>query len=174
MHGLRWYAVHTRSNFERRISDELSHAQIEHCYPAVENIVQWKDRKKKISRALFPGYLFIRVQDEPAVRRKITIMPGVVRIVGNTGSIEPIPDAELENIRLVLASAKQCEAHPLLRSGQSVRVVRGPLKGIEGLLTKVKNQTRIAISVLLLAKSVTAEVDVSDIEPLNGTNGFLY
>jgi hypothetical protein len=47
-----------------------------------------------------------------------------------------------------------------------VRVIRGSLQGIEGILVRKKNQFRLVLSVEMLAKSVAVEIDASDVEPV--------
>jgi transcription antitermination factor NusG len=162
-----WYAVHTRSNFEVRVADQLSAKNIENYLPAYEEMHQWQDRKRKVLVPLFPGYVFVRVGHTQA-RLPLLQTSGVVRIVGQGGKAEPVSDHEVEAIRNVLKSNTRCFAHPFLREGAWVRVKRGPLKGVEGFLVRLKKQSRLVISVNVLSKSVATEVDSSDVELVRG------
>jgi transcriptional antiterminator NusG len=164
-----WYAVHTRSNFEARVADQLSAKDIENYLPAYEEIHQWKDRKRKIQVPLFPGYMFVRIGERTHARLQLLQTSGVVRIVGQGGKNEPVSDREVEATRTVLESNIRCFAHPFLREGAWVRVTRGPLKGVEGYLVRLKSQSRLVISVNVLSQSVAAEVDSCDVEPVRGT-----
>lgn len=163
-----WYAVHVRSNFERRVSIDLATKGVECYVPAVKETHTWTDRKKAIEVPLFPGYVFTRLYDTPALRHKVLRSPGAVRILGFGGSIEPVPDAEIEAIQRLIQANVPLLAHPLLREGAMVRIWRGPLKDLEGLLVRIKSQTRLVLSVELLSRSVSTEVDSSDVEPLQG------
>jgi transcription antitermination factor NusG len=163
-----WYAVHTRSHFERQVVTEVTGNGL-HCYlPSYEEEHQWKDRKKKVSLPLFPGYLFVRLRDLPTERMTVLKARGVVQIVGSGGRIEPVTEEEVEAVRRVLDSRLACHGHPFLRTGMRVRVKRGILRGLEGLLIRVKNQARLVISVNLIAQSVAAEIDITDVEPATG------
>jgi transcription antitermination factor NusG len=159
-----WYAVHTRSNFEVRVADQLSAKNIENYLPAYEEMHQWQDRKRKVLVPLFPGYVFVRVGQHTQTRLPLLQTSGVVRIVGQGGKDEPVADQEVEAIRSVLKSNTRCFAHPFLREGAWVRVKRGPLTGVEGFLVRLKKQSRLVISVNVLAQSVAIEVDCSDVE----------
>ncbi|HTP88156.1 MAG TPA: UpxY family transcription antiterminator [Bryobacteraceae bacterium] len=161
-----WYAVHTRSNFDKRVANDLAMARIESYCPTIERPSTRKDRRLDIQSPLFPGYVFARFSDGPQVRRRIVCSPGVVRILGFNGELEPIPDEEIEAVRRLLTSTHGCSAHPLIREGARVRVCRGALRGIEGVLTKVRNSLRIAVNIELLSQSVIAEVYATDVEPL--------
>jgi len=158
-----WYAVQTRSNFEKHTCVELHARGVEHYCPAFREVHQWADRKKVVERPLFPGYVFARFSDSGALRLRILQAPGAVRILGGE-KIEAIPDEEIDSIRKLLNSGRQCTAHPFLREGSWVRVRRGALKNVEGTLIRVKNETRLVLSIALLCKSVATEVDIADVE----------
>ena len=162
----RWYAVRTRSNFETRVAEGLFGKGIDQFVPCYEEVHQWKDRKKKVRVPLFPGYVFTRFQDSPEMRISVMRTNGVVSILGHAGAIEPVPEHELAAVRTILAARVGCGPHPFLREGALVRVTRGALTGLEGLLVKIKNQARLVVSVSLLSRSVAAEVSARDIEPI--------
>ena len=161
----RWYAIHTQSNYEKRIADELKSLRMETYLPLFREVHQWKDRRKIVEVPIFRSYVFARFVDSNESRVAVLRREGTVRILGSRESITPIPDAEIEGLRQILERASsRCLAHPLLREGAWVRVKRGPLKNLEGLLMRVKNQTRLVASINLLSQSVSTEIDVSDVQ----------
>lgn len=164
MAALRWYAVQTRSRFEKVVRAELTSSGIENYFAAVMEAHQWKDRKKLVEQPVFPGYVFVRLPEQEACRIQVLRTNGVVRILGIGGAIEPIPDQDIDSIRRLLSSGAKCYPHPFLREGSRVRVRRGPLRDVEGLLIRVKGQDRLVISVELLSQSVATEVDARDVE----------
>ena len=164
-----WYAVHTCSRFEQRVAGELGSKGFEIYFPAYEEIHQWKDRKKTVAVPLFPGYVFVRFADSPELRLSLLKTAGVVRILGNGGMIEAVPDEEIEAVQGLLRANVPYHAHPFLREGVRVRVKRGALKDLEGTLVRFKNRARLVISVALIAQSVAAEVDIRDVEPVGST-----
>ena len=161
-----WYALYTRSNFEKRVSGELTAKRVENYLPLVEQVHQWKDRKKRIEVPVFPGYVFVRFRDSPPARLKVLRTAGSARILGQGERIEPIPESEIQAIRRLLKSRLPCLSQPFLREGAWVRVKRGPLRDVEGLLVRVKSKTRLVLSVALLSQSVATEIDVADVEVL--------
>ena len=52
-----------------------------------------------------------------------------------------------------------------------MRVKRGPLKDVEGILLRIKNYNRIVVSIELLSQAVATEVDASDVEPIGPVQG---
>ena len=169
--GPHWFAVYTRSNFEKKVACELEARRVDSYLPLVEQVHQWKDRRKVVEMPVFPGYVFARFADEPWSRLNVLRALGVVRILGQGESIEPVPDGEVESIRRLLEAHVPCFAHPFLREGAWVRVKRGPLKDVEGLLVRVKSKTRLVLSVALLSQSVATEIDILDVEVLRPAAG---
>ena len=159
-----WYAVHTRSHFERQIAAELTGRGVESYLPAFEEVHQWKDRKQRVEIPLFPGYLFARFSDSPQRRLAVLQARGVVRILGDSGAIEPVPEEQIEAVRLLLNAKAPCFVHPFLREGTRVRVKRGALANLEGILVRVKNEARLVISIPLLSQSAAAEIDIRNVE----------
>lgn len=162
----RWYAVQTRSRFEKTVRGELSRWGIDHYLATFQDVHQWKDRKKVVEVPLFSGYVFVRLEDTEAARLQVLKTNGVVRILGVGGRMEPVPDFEIDSIRQLLASGTRCYPHPFIREGSWVRMRRGPLAGVEGRLIRVKSQTRLVLSIELLSQAVATEVDASDVETI--------
>lgn len=159
-----WYAVYTRSNFEKRVATELTAKGVENYLPLVEEAHQWKDRRKLVEMPVFSGYVFARFGDSSPLRMKVLRVTGAVRILGSQGQIEAVPECEIESIRRLLKANVVCFAHPFLREGAWVRVKRGPLKDVEGMLVRLKNKTRLVVSISLLSQSVGTEIDIQDVE----------
>jgi transcription antitermination factor NusG len=85
--------------------------------------------------------------------------PGVISIVGFGKGPTPIPESEIEALQQVLRSGLAAEPCPFLREGQRIRVNRGSLEGLEGLLLKKKSEWRMVVSVSILQRSVSVEID---------------
>jgi transcription antitermination factor NusG len=164
--GMAWYAVRTRSNFEQQAVAEIADKGFEAYLPAFQQVHQWKDRKKIVNHPLFPGYFFVRLVDSNERRLAVLKTAGVVQILGSGKTIEPVPEEQVESVRRMLSANVACFAHPFLREGSRVRIRRGALKDLEGLLVRFKNAYRLVLSVDLLCQSVATEVDIIDIEAL--------
>jgi transcription antitermination factor NusG len=160
-----WYAVQTRSRFEKIARAELEGQHIEHYLPAYEELHQWKDRKKNVEMPLFSGYLFARFHNSEKTRLRVLRTTGVVRILGTGGVIEAVPNWQVTSIRQLLVSGIRPFTHPFICEGAWVRVRRGALAGVEGRLIRLKNQARLILSIDLLSQSVATEVDARDVEP---------
>jgi len=159
---LRWYAIYTRSRHEKRIQGRLDHQALESFLPLYQAVHRWKDRRMLVSLPLFPGYLFVRMV-LPEHRRPVIAVPGVVSLVGRPGCPTPIADHEIEGLRLGAIRGQSMMPHPFLTVGRRVRVLRGPLADLEGILVRRKGKSRLILSIQLIARSVALEVEASDV-----------
>jgi transcription antitermination factor NusG len=158
-----WYAVRVRSNYESMTSALLRGKGIEEFYPTYKSLRQWSDRSKEIRRPLFPGYIFCRI-DLPQ-RVPVLSTAGVVNIVGVGRTPVAISDPEIEAVRAIVDSGVAATPCPYIQVGHPVSIVWGPLAGVEGIVTEVKSQLRLLVSVQLLRRSVAAEIDRAWIRP---------
>jgi len=161
LHTPRWYAVYTRARHEKRVRQQLEGRSLECFLPTYESVHRWNDRSALVSLPLFPSYLFVRVQ--LADRVQVVSVPGVVNIVGIHGRPSPIPDEEIAPLRDCFMRHIGMEPHPYLVAGRCVRIRKGPLVEMEGILIRRKGQFRLVLSVNLIARSVVVEVDVNDV-----------
>ena len=159
-----WFAIWTRSRHEKIVRDQLEKkTDVDVFLPTIGKWSRWKDRKKKIDWPLFPGYVFARfVPDE---RIGILKVDGVVQIISNNGVLSPIPDEEIDSIRTLVESELAYDPVPLIKEGDMVRVVHGPLKGVVGRLTRKGAHARLILAVDLIGQAVSVEVDAADVKP---------
>jgi transcription termination/antitermination protein NusG len=162
---LKWYAIYTKSRHEKVVAEELWQKQIESFLPLKEVISKWKDRKKRVQLPLFPGYLFVHV---PIREKRLDIVkvPSVVRVIGLHGVPEPIPDDQIQAVKSLVFSQLPYDPYPYLAQGDKVEIVRGPLRGLRGVLVEKKSKYKFVLSVDLIQQSVACEVDASDVEKI--------
>jgi transcription antitermination factor NusG len=130
----------------------------------IRQLHQWKDRKKIVEVPVFSNYLFVEMYGSAEEQLCILQTVGAVRILGTGRDIERIPKGDLEAVRILVDSGVALLPHPFLKEGTRIRVTRGALEGVEGLLVKVKNTHRVVVSIHLLSQSVAAEIDAHSIE----------
>ncbi len=157
-----WYAAYTCSRHEKHVSRQLQQRRIECFLPLYRSTRHWKDRRKQIELALFPGYVFVRIPLQERLR--VLEVQGVVRFVSFNGSPARLPEQEIEALRDGLEQRVYAEPHPFLTVGCRVRVVRGPVAGMEGILIRRKHRVRVVISLDAIMQSVALEVDAADVE----------
>lgn len=159
----RWFAVRVRSNQERTAIAHLRERGYEQFAPSYKSARRWSDRTKEIDQFLFPGYIFCRFH--PGDRRAVLTAPGVVDLVGFGRTPEAIPDQEIDRVRRMVESGLLVTPYPFLNVGQAVLIERGPLTGLKGILVEMKGKHRLVVSINLLQRSVSAEVDRRWVRP---------
>jgi transcription antitermination factor NusG len=157
-----WWALYTRHQHEKVVAQILSTKGFEVFLPLYQSIRRWKDRSKMLSLPLFPCYVFVR--GGLSRRSLVVTTPGVHMILYNGEHIAVISNGEIDAIRRAVEGPFRVEPHPFLKCGERVRVTRGSLEGVEGVLVRKKSLYRLILSVEMLAQSVAVEIDASDVE----------
>ncbi|MGA7218230.1 MAG: UpxY family transcription antiterminator [Candidatus Sulfotelmatobacter sp.] len=161
-----WYAVRTRSRHEKLVVKQLESQGIESFLPIVSQIHNWSDRRKRIESPLFSGYAFLRMILSSEDRVRVLRTQGVVSFVGVQGSGTPIPDHQIEDIKMLIASHLPYEERPFLRVGQRVRVRGGALDGVQGILVAENGDRSLVISVEPIQRSLYVRVAGYDVEAI--------
>jgi transcription antitermination factor NusG len=162
--GESWWALYTRHQHEKVVAEMLSVKGFEVFLPLYESTRRWKDRRKVLSLPLFPCYLFVR----GGLNRRLQVVttPGVHTVLYHGDRIAVVPEEEIVAIQRAVAGPHRVEPHPFLKCGARVRVVRGALEGVEGILIRKKNLCRLVLSVAMLSQSVAVEVNAWDVESI--------
>jgi transcription antitermination factor NusG len=161
-----WFAIHTYPRHEKRVAGELVHKGVEVYLPLIARRHQWSDRQKLVELPLFPCYTFARITPSTEARVKILRTSGVIGLVGAARQGEPIPDSQMENIRILLTNKVPLDPYHFLKVGQRVRVRGGSLDGLEGILVRRNGNRRLVISVESLERSLAISVEGLEVEPI--------
>ncbi len=158
-----WFAAYTLPRHERRVVAQLTERDVTSFLPTYRSTRRWKDRRKVLEVPLFPSYLFVQIN--PERRLDLLRLPGVVGLVCFQGKPAQVASYEIENLRQSLSGEKHVHPHPYLKAGRKVRIRSGSMAGIEGILVRKRDCARVVISISLLQRSISLDIDESDIEP---------
>lgn len=163
--GLQWFALKVRSRAEKTAETFLISRGFDVFCPTFPERRKYSDRVKSVEPALFPGYLFCRL--EWSNRFPVLSSPNVEYIVGFGSEPTPVAQKEVAAVRSIVESGTPFQPHPFLRVGQKVRLESGPLADLEGILVGKRGDHRLVVSVGLLQRSVAAEIDSAFVRPLH-------
>lgn len=158
-----WYAVYTKSRFENKVLADLQQKNLETMLPRMLVWSKRKDRKKKISVPMFPGYVFVDM-DTPDSRTMLSILTttGVVRILGNREDGKPccVPEKEIDAIKRLVSSHAEIQHSQYPQSGEAALIVDGPFQGIQGHVIKTDYAKEMfIISFEFLNRQVLVKLD---------------
>ena len=145
----RWIAVLVQINCEKKIANELNIEGYETYIPTQQEVHQWSDRKKKVDRLIMPMHVFVRATrgEELSLKKrkgiyKLLALPGTKEY--SQGLATPIPDYQIERLKFLLENAEsEVTLVSNLKVGDTVRVVSGPLKGLEGVVSEADEKSSI-------------------------------
>lgn len=153
----RWLALQVRPRYEFITASILRGKGYEEFLPVYTTWRKWSDRQKKIVAPLFSGYVFCKMDEN--IKFPLITTLGVIRIVGSCGGTAYLEDSEIEIIRIAERSGREVEPWPFLQVGDRVQIKSGLLLGLQGVLLAHKNKNRLIISIDLIQKSISVEVE---------------
>ncbi len=155
-----WNVIYTKARAEKKMGEYCQSHNFEYYLPLRKEIKVYQRRKVEVWKPLFPGYIFVKYA--PAARIKLLESKIIVKIIH-------VPDQqkfirEIKNLKMVLNLNPEISACPTLTEGTAVRIKEGPLMGIEGIIEKIKNRTRVIVSVSSIGQGVPIEIDSWNLE----------
>jgi len=146
-----------RPRAERRVQQGLANMGVE-TFVAWHGVRRrWADRVKILEQNVLPGYVFCH----SAFSERLAVMhqAGVERVVSFNRTPALIPDAEIAALKHAVRSELPLGPWPYLKAGQRVRIDKGVLAGMEGILARECAGWRVVVSVAALQRSIAVEVD---------------
>ena len=160
-----WYALRVRTKCEKVVAGGLSQRDIIHFLPLYKKIAQWSDRVKTSFVPLFPGYIFAKLGERQL--HAVMTVPDFMYIVGQGSVPEPLDELDIIAVRRLVADGAGVGPWPFCTAGQVVEVVRGPLAGLRGIYLRAKSETRLIVSLPLLQRSVSTEIESYNVRPIS-------
>ena len=148
----KWYVAYVRLFHERKTSEKLAAMGIESFVPVREEIHQWSQRKKKVMRVLIPQMIFIHATQKE--RMEALTLSSISHYMVLRGEHTPavIPDAQMKQFMFMVDYSEETIEMFItpLEPGQTVKVIKGPLAGLEGELVEVEGKSKVIVRLDLL------------------------
>lgn len=153
----KWYAVYTRPRAEKLVCNRLIENGVETYLPLQKTFRTWSDRKKLIEKPLLSSYIFVKTSGKnfPVVYK----INGVVKFVSFEGQPVPIPQKQIDVLRLLIDSNAEIEvSSEKFEKGDSVEVVNGALIGLTGELIKIGTHNRFVVRIDRLDQNLILKI----------------
>ncbi|WP_114749038.1 UpxY family transcription antiterminator [Pleomorphovibrio marinus] len=152
-----WYVMYTAPRAEKKVYSRLKEKGVTVYLPLVEELRQWSDRKKKVERPLFNGYLFVRISRDKLW--EALQVNGAVKFVNFAGEHAVVKDEEIEAIQRIISTGVAVEVETdHIEKGESVKILGGPLTGFEGECIKKSNKDYFIIRIPGINQSMLVNV----------------
>jgi transcriptional antiterminator RfaH len=157
-----WLVCHTKPRCEKKFAALMKAEKFEHYLPLVDSVRKYAQQTKKFTKPLFPGYVFAHV---PAnLKARIYQQDLLARAI----IVEDIPKflRQLDDVKKIVASGFELSVMPLLTKGRRVKILGGPLHGLEGFVDNPANPQGIVLSVDVLQQGLLVKVPAEHLQPL--------
>ena len=149
-----WFVLHTKSRQEKALAQELGAMGVAHYLPLVRRLRMHGPRKAAVDLPLFPGYVFLRGQQEQAyLADRTKRVARVIRVVD-----QALLDWELRNLHVAMNVDVDYDTFSEFKRGVRVEVRAGPLRGLQGIVEERKRD-RLFVQVQMLGRGVSLEID---------------
>ncbi len=159
----KWIAVYTKSRHEKVVIQELENKNIEAYCPIFKERRQWSDRKRWVEFPLFRSYVFAKIE----LKNSLYILQamGVHHIIKFQGNISIIPNEIIQNIKSMIDGGFTVEQVEYFVKGDEVIVVDGPLKGMDGIVVKIKNENKLVLKVAAIQQAIAVQIHPGYLKP---------
>ena len=155
--GSQWFAVQTRYRYEKKVAAQLGQKHCRVYLPLRTEHHGWSDREQRITVPLFPGYVFVHIDQSRESRQAVLRTAGLLGFVSFGGTVTPVPSIQIEQLQLLLQQKVPFSLHPFVQVGKRVRIRGGCLQGLEGVLVR-NEESRIVISIASIQRSLAIEI----------------
>lgn len=161
----RWYAAYTNSRAEKKVFSELQKQGIEAYLPLQKKLKQWSDRRKWVEEPLLRCYIFVKIDMTDYYR--VLNTRGVVRYITFEGKAVPIPEKQIDVLRQVVATEADVEVTAdRFDPGDRVKVVSGPLLGLEGEMVNHRGSRRVMVRFDQLGQHLLVSINAGFLEAI--------
>jgi transcriptional antiterminator RfaH len=157
-----WLVCHTKPRCEKKFAALMEAEQLEHYLPLIGSIRRYGQQTKRFTKPLFPGYVFAQVSADKKTRiyqqdllARAIVVEDVARFL-----------RQLDDVRKIVASGLEMSVMPLLTKGRRVKIVGGPLHGVEGLVDNPASPQGVFISVDVLQQGLLVKVPAENLRAL--------
>lgn len=160
--GAAWLVCHTKPRCEKKFAALMAAEQVAHYLPLVTSVRRYQQQTKRFTKPLFPGYVFACVPLE----RKARIYQQDLLARAIFVDDEPRFLRQVEDVRAIVASGYELTVMPLLTRGRRVKIVGGPLHGLEGFVDDPSNPRGVVLSVDVLQQGLLVKLPAENLQVL--------
>jgi len=158
-----WWAIYTLSRREKALMDHLLRWEIPYYSPLIKRKSRSPSGRKRESwLPLFPGYVFLRGNEE---HRYLALKSNCVsRTLRVADGVQLVHD--LRQIQRLIASGAPLSPESRLQPGTRVRVRTGPLTGLEGVVISRRGRDQLLVAVTFLQQGASIAIEDFLVEPI--------
>lgn len=158
----RWLVCHTKPRCEKKFAALLLAEKLEHYLPLMPSVRRYAQQTKKFTKPLFPGYVFAHVSPEKKMRiYQQDLLARAIDVEDEATFLRQLAD-----VKTIVASGLELSVMPLFTRGRRVRIVGGPLHGLEGYVDDPSNPRGVVLSVDVLQQGLLVRVSAESLQAL--------
>jgi len=164
-----WYALYTFPRSEKKTLNRLQDSDIEAFLPLCRKLRKWKDRKKYVEEPLISSYIFVKISEREYY--KVLETEGVLRFVTFSGKAAPIPENQINMMKVIVASKLPIIlTSEKLKPGSKIRVISGVFTGLEAEMVSFRGKKNLIVRVDHVGQSILVNIPNEAVEVIEKNN----
>ena len=160
MNDLLWFVAHTRPRREKKLVQYAEREGLSVTLPCYRSVHKYRGKTVVFEKPLFPGYVFFQLL--PASRQKVYQSDFVANLLDVPD--QALFERQLEVVRQALETDLEIRLAPEIGEGKRVRIVSGPLRGVEGWVEQRYGMTTVLLRVDFLSQAAAVKVEAHQLE----------
>lgn len=157
-----WLVCHTKPRCEKKLAALLQAEKFEHYLPLVNSVRKYGRQTKKFTKPLFPGYVFANVPMEMKSRiYQQNLLARAIHVID-----VPLFLRQIADVKAIVASGFELTVMPLITKGRRVKIIGGPLWGLEGMVENPDSPQGVVLSVDVLQQGLLVRVPAEMLQVL--------
>jgi transcription antitermination factor NusG len=162
VNDLLWFVAHTRPRREKKLVEYAEREGLSVTLPCYRSVHKYRGKTVVFEKPLFPGYVFFQLL--PASRQKVYQSDFVANLLDVPD--QALFEQQLGVIRQALETDLEIRLAPEIGEGKRVRIVSGPLRGIEGWVEQRYGMTTVLLRVDFLSQAAAVKVEAHQLESI--------
>ena len=173
----KWYIVHTYSNFEKKVAEEIKRqAEIQGLNDLIEDVLVpteevvevRRGHKVNAERKFLPGYVLLRAKLTDEAYHLVKNVSKVTGFLGQNNKPMPLRQGEVDRIlNQVSEGAERPRTSISFEIGEQVRVSDGPFTSFNGVIEEVDEaRSRVKVAVSIFGRATPVELEYTQVEKL--------
>lgn len=160
MQDLLWFVAHTRPRCEKKLAEYAQKEGIAVTLPTIASVHKYRGKTVKFHKPLFPGYVFLRML--ASQRQSIYQSDHVANLLDVVD--QELLAQQLEVVMRALESDVEIRLAPQIVEGQRVRIIAGPLRGVEGVVEQRSGVTTVFLRVDFISQAAAVKMEAHQVE----------
>lgn len=157
---IQWHVAHTKPRCEKKLARFATDSGVLATLPLYEVTHNYLRKVVKFQKPLFPGYVFLKMHSSQRQRIfQSDLIANLLEVIDQESF-----EQQLEVILRALEHGLEIQLAPEITPGKRVRILSGPLQGVEGTVAERLGVTRVLLRIDFISQAAAVRFEAHQLE----------